>query len=625
MPSKTLVVGLTRDASGRKQYWNSDLVRKACLLAEKELDTQTRQGKKEFEHATRIAKNLLDYGFDNTTIAAGIVHELEEKAGTSAEKIALLLGKEVESIVTEYTKIREIEKRNLEKISREMLSTIILATAKDLRALFIKIVAKIETLQRSEGLSKSELHAEAKGGLHIYAPICQKLGLYELQALLEDNSLKIMKLKVYNRIKTLLGKTGEERNREVEKAIAGFSQLIGRRRKGVVLYGRAKSIYSIYEKIQQGRRFEEIYDLLGIRMVCNSIRECYELLGIVHSEYKTVPNQFTDYIANPKKNGYRSIHTAVFWDSVPIEVQIRTWEMHYEDETGLASHWQYKQYAEDRFFDKKLSWVKQLVEWHRASQEDGNLVHSLKMGFDQNRIFVFTPKQQVVVLPEGSSPIDFAFAIHSDLGRKCLKAKVNGKIVPLSHNLENADQVEIITGNHVEIKRHWLSFAKSHKAQAKIKQKLGIKPPKKKMLLGKKTGVLTSDTNTRIAKCCNPVPGDEIAGVRTTKRKISVHRAGCSNVGSVLKEKRLKINWDIAKRDYIVGIKVKARDSPGLLPAILKIISKSNAAISSTDAKTSKNKILQCRFNVKIKNIEQLDGIIGKIAGLPTVFEAGRE
>jgi (p)ppGpp synthase/HD superfamily hydrolase len=345
----------------------------------------------------------------------------------------------------------------------------------------------------------------------------------------------------------------------------------------------------------------------------------------VHSEYKTVPNQFSDYIANPKKNGYRSIHTAVVWRGKPLEVQLRTWEMHYECETGLAAHWQYKQYAKDRFFDKRLSWAKQLVEWHRTTAKDGNFVHSLKMGFGRNKIFVFTPKQQVVVLPEASTPIDFAFAIHSDLGRKCLKAKVNDKIAPLSYKLDNAETVEIIPSKQVQTKRQWLTFAKSQKAQTKIKQSLGIKLPKKKKLPERKHGTLTSDKNSRIAKCCNPVPGDEILGVRTTKRKISVHRAECGNVNRIPKNKKLEIKWGLAEKDYVVGIRVKARGSPSLLPSILKIISASKVAITSTDAKTSSSNILHSKFNVKIKNIGQLDEIINRISALPAVFEAGRD
>ncbi len=599
------------------------LIEKAYKLAEKTIESKGAEGKKQLEQAERIAENLFELGFDNTTIAAGLVCGMYSEEEISDKEILEILGKEVESIAVDYGKIRKIEEKNFGKIDNKILSTIVLATARDLRSIFIKFATRLDVMQ-NETFGKKELGKKAEGALDIYAPICQKMGLYDLESMLEDNSLKILEPDTYNMISSLLGKTRKTRNKEVEIAIAEFSSYI-REKPTISIEGRAKSIYSIYKKMEeQGKAFEEIYDLVGIRIICDSVRECYEILGIVHSEYKTIPNQFTDYIANPKKNGYRSIHTAVEWKRKHLEVQIRTWEMHYECETGLAAHWNYKKYAKDKFFDKRLSLIKQLVDWHRTARNSESITHSLKMGFGQNKIFVFTPKQEVVVLLEGGSPLDFAFAIHSDLGIKCLRAKVNGKIVQLSHKLENGDLVEIITAKHSMIKRLWLSIAKSHKAQIKIRQKLGLKPGKKSLIKNKNEN-LTSDANTKIAKCCNPVPGDEIIGIRTTKRKISVHRASCRNVARVVKGKKIKISWDLAKKDYVVEIKVRARDSPGTLPTILKILEKSDVTITATDAKTSSNNVLQCKFNIKIKNLEQLDYIIEKIDNNPTVFNVERE
>jgi len=626
MSSKSLAIGLATDIREGRGGFDSDLIRKAFLFAESEFKTKPKIAREEIEHSARVAKKLFKYGFDNATIAAGMVHDLEQEVGTEPEKIAAELGKEIESIVTDYTKIKKIERENFGKISNQTLSSIILAMARDLRTIFVKIAAGFDKVQNPKNLDKRKQRINAEAALNIYAPICQKLGLYELQGLLEDNALKTMQPKEYQKIMELLDKTRKEREAEVESAVAEFSEIAEKEKKVVEVQGRTKSIYSIYKKMeQQNRAFENIFDLVGIRMICNSVKECYELLGVVHSEYRTVPNQFNDYIANPKKNGYRSIHTAVLWNNLPLEVQIRTWEMHYECETGLASHWQYKRYAKDKFFDKRLALAKQLVEWHKQARNAGNLGHSLKMGFEQNKIFVFTPKHKVVVLPEASTPIDFAFAIHSDLGRKCLKAKVNGKIVSLSHNLDNADIVEIITGKQLQVKRPWLSFVKSHKAQAKLRQLLGIKPAKGKPLIDRKEETLTSDKNIRIAKCCNPVPGDGIVGVRTTKRKVSVHRAECKNAARITKEKTVKIKWGLAEKNYVVGITVRAKDRPGLLPSILKIMDNSKVAIASTDAKVGKGNLMQCKFNVKIKNIEQLSGIMGKIRELPTVFETKRE
>jgi GTP pyrophosphokinase len=612
------VVGLEKRFGNEKQG-QLELFRKAFALAEKKLPEYF------VKHSLNVSRILSEHGFDNVTVIAGLAHDLCTKGDMAREEVAEELGSEIGSIVSEFAKIDRVENENTGKISNEMLSTIILASATDLRTIFIKIVARIEHLDNPAGLEKWLLVKLSNESLYIYAPICQKLGLYELQALLEDRGLKVTQPRVFEKIRKLIGKSRAERQAEVEDAIAEFSGLFEKNGKKVTVHGRAKSFYSIFEKMQMQRiGFGEVFDRIGVRAICDSVQECYEVLGIVHSKFKTVPNQFDDYIANPKKNGYKCIHTVVLWNGKPLEVQIRTWEMHYEDETGIASHWQYKNYAEDKFFDHRLKLAKQLVDWHREARSTGGLAHSLKIDFGQNRVFVFTPENKIVVLPESSTPIDFAFAIHSDLGSRCNKAKVNGKIVPLSHSLENADIVEVMTSKQSQVKRQWLSFIKSHKAQAKIRQLLGIKPLKKKALieLGKES--LTSDENTRIAKCCNPVPGDEIVGVRTTKRKISVHRENCRNIAKIAAARKIKIKWGLAEKDYVVSLRVKARDRPGLLPAILKIINEKDTSITSTNAKTGRSKIMQCDFNVRIKNLGQVGKMIKKINELPGVFEASR-
>ena len=397
-----------------------------------------------------------------------------------------------------------------------------------------------------------------------------------------------------------------------------------RESRDTTIEGRAKHFYAIYRKMsEQKKSFDEIYDLLGIRIICDSIKECYEVLGVVHSNYNVVSNKFTDYIANPKKNGYRSIHTVVEWHNMPLEVQIRTWDMHYENEAGFAAHWQYKHYAEDKYFDKKLTWAKQLVEWQRKTKAGRELIHSLKIDFGRNSIFVFTPKRQVIVLPERSTPVDFAFAVHSDLGYKCSKAKVNGKIVSLNHELENTDTVEIIPAKREQVKGQWLGFAKSAKALTKIRQRLGIKtgkPAKEK----KQRFATTSDKAVRIAKCCNPLPGDEIVGFRTTKRKITIHRKECRNMQGLKRERRMPVGWGLSKKGYDARIKVHARDSPMLLPTILHVFDEAKVVINSTNAKANPNKTLTCTFNHRINNLDQLGNVIKKVERLPTVFRVER-
>lgn len=623
MAGKTAAVGLFKRYANLKE--GKTLIKDAFEFAEEEFKEQGEFGEKNLAHGVRVAERLFDLGFDSVTVAAGLLHDLEETEKRPEKVIVSKMGKEIASIVSEYNKIRQIEDKNIDNTSTNILSTIILAGAKDIRTIFVVFASRIDMLENQPEIGKLSPEGLAKGALEIYAPMCQKLGLYSLQSLLEDSSLKILKPKVYKEISLLIGQPSRERKEAVKRAIQEFSDFLKQADKNVSVQGRAKSIYSIYEKMEsQGLKSEGIFDLLGVRVICNSVRECYEILGIVHSKYKNIPNKFSDYISNPKKNKYRSIHTVVLWEGKPLEVQIRTWEMHYECETGLSSHWQYKNYAEDKFFDRKLSWAKQVVDWHRALK-GRSIIHSLKMDFGKNRIFVFTPKHQVVVLPEASSPIDFAFAIHTGIGSKCQKAKVDGKIVPLSQKLENGNVVEIITATTIQVKRPWLSIVKSSKARSKIKQRLGIKTSQKTVLIKTKQETLTSDKQTRIARCCNPVPGDEIVGVRTTKRKISIHRAECENVKQAGQEKKINIKWGLAEKDYVVGLTIRARDSPQLLPSILNIIGKEKAQIVSTDTRTDKNKILECEFNIRIKNTMQLAAVIQKLESLSSVFEIKRE
>ncbi len=604
----------------------STLVERAYCFAEKELKAKdSNHGEERLQHALRSATILSRLGFDDTTIAAALLHDTLTAGYTTAEKIESLFGSDMTLIVAEYAKLLEIEQKNFGKMDTKLLSEVILATAKDIRAIFVKIATRLDVLENPQLIDQKELNTRALVALNIYSPICHKLGLYDLKGVLEDNSLKVLKPTIFRKIEQLVGKTREERDNAVAEAVAEFRRMMQEEKKGVRVEGRAKHFYAIYRKMtEQNKRFDEICDLLGVRIICDSVRECYEVLGIVHSCYEILPNKFTDYIANPKENRYRSIHTVIKWRGAPLEVQIRTWEMHYENETGVAAHWQYKHYAEDKYFDKKLSWAKQLVEWHmKARERDESIKSSLKINFGKNRIFVFTPKKQVIGLPEKSTPIDFAFAIHSDLGYKFGKAKVNGKQVPLSYELENADSIEIIPAKKPQVKRQWLSFAKSNKALSKIRQRLGIKTSKKRKKKPKDTAT-TADKAVKIARCCNPLPGDEIIGFRTTKRKISIHRKECKNLQKAKKERLVSVSWDLAKRDYSVEIKVHAKETPQLLPTILGIFDEAKVSINSTNAKVNPNDTATCIFNIKINNPNQLETVIKRIGQLPAVFSVER-
>ncbi|MDD5148698.1 MAG: TGS domain-containing protein, partial [Candidatus ainarchaeum sp.] len=365
-------------------------------------------------------------------------------------------------------------------------------------------------------------------------------------------------------------------------------------------------------------------DLRGARIICDSVKQCYEILGVIHTNYQIVPEEFDDYIVSPKGNNYRSLHTVIVWQKKKVEVQIRTWEMHWDNESGFASHWAYKDYEPNRYFDQKLGWGLALMEWLQTKDKSKKFMESLKMDFGEDRVFVLTPKNKVIALPGKATPVDFAFAIHSDLGLKCQKAKVNGKIVPLDYALENADLVEIIPASAVQAKRDWLGFVRSEKAKTKIRQKLGIKLSRKKKP-GTKKALTTASTSVRLAKCCNPLPGEEITGVKTTKRKIIAHKSGCRNVSKTPRQKLVELDWEIGSgKRFAVKIQVKARESASLLPGILNAISSSGATLVSTGAKSDKNRVITASFEIRIQQAKQFEKIMQKIKKLPQVFEAGR-
>lgn len=575
-------------------------------------------------HLLSGAQILAELNLDEETISAGILHNILDDGKTTETELAEKFGNQIAVIVKEYNKIKEIESANIEKISNTELSNVLLATITDIRTLFLRFATRIDSLRNIEEFSKKEQLDLAKTTMEIYAPICHKLGVYGIKWELEDLAFKKLQSEIYYKLKEKVGEKRIEREKTIREAIEGLSEKIEKENIHCNIYGRPKHFYGIYKKmLASKKKFSELSDLLAIRIICNSLKECYEILGIVHSQYDYVPQFFDDYISTPKPNGYKSIHTTIKWKGKLIEVQIRTWEMHCNAEDGLAAHWQYKQYEKNPYFDKELSIAKQLVEWQSSRNDSKNLMKFLRVGFEGKKIFVFTPKKEVIVLPENSTPIDFAFAVHSDVGKRCHKAKVNEKIVPLDCKLQNADAIEILTSKIPQVKQQWLYIVRSEKAKTKIKQFLGIrekfKPEKKEHA----EEVKIDEKHARMAKCCNPVSGDETIGYKTTKRKITIHRKNCKNIEGAPKKMLVKISLG-EKESYNVKLKVSALDETGLLPKILNKIVENRAAIISTKTGISPNKTLECMFTIKIKNLMQLQQIIKNIETIPTVHEVER-
>lgn len=370
-----------------------------------------------------------------------------------------------------------------------------------------------------------------------------------------------------------------------------------------------------------GKMFNELNDLLGLRILCKDEESCYKILGAIHSNYIYLPEYFDDYISRPKKNHYKSIHTTVLWNDEPLEIQIRTEKMHNEAEGGIAAHWKYKKYSKNLHFDKKLSWARQLVERQRKTKNLASVFHSIEMQLGKREIFVLTPKKEVIVLPENSTPIDFAFAIHTNLGSKCKQARVNGKLIPLDYHLSNGDVVVIDTSKRTQTKRGWLGFVKSEKAKRKIRNALSIilKPKKRK------TETHINDDKIIIAECCNPLPGDDCIIYKTTKRKLMVHKADCDNIKKISKEKIRKISSNLKKSSkYSASINVVATDRAGLLTDLLDVFDDAKLEVIRTEAKSKTDGTITCAFKINVKNTEQAEKIIAKISCIDFVHSAER-
>ncbi len=595
------------------------IVKKAHSFASKKHGNELFNKRPFIEHSLSTAQIVadLDLGEENTAIA--LLHNIFDNNKAEESEILEEFGEDILTVLKEYKKLKEIEKANFGKISDADLTNVLLSSVTDARTLFIKIAARMDSLRTINDFPKKEQIEKASSAFNIYVPICHKLGIYALKHELEDLAFKKLQPEEYNKIKGLAKDKKEEREKTINEFIEEISEKIKKSNIPASIYGRVKNFYGIYKKMKNaGKKFSELNDLLGIRIICNSVKECYEILGIIHSNYESSSQYFDDYISSPKPNGYKSIHTTVKWKNKIIEIQLRTWEMHRAAEDGLAAHWQYKQYEKSKYFDKDLSIAKQIVEWQRTSKESKNLTKFLKLGFGGKKVFVFTPKREVIVLPEKSTPIDFAFAVHSDIGKNCSKAKVNNKIVPLDYELQNGETIEIITSKKPQVKRQWLYFTQSEKAKTKIKRILGIK---EKFKPQKKNRLAVQESQIRIAQCCNPVPGDDIVGVKTTKRKIIVHRKNCKNIGNI--SKTIDILWN-QKESHLVKIKVSALDDPGLLAMILTKIAKNGAEITNTNTSISSKNTTSLIFTIKIKNLIQLEKITGDIENIPIISSVER-
>ncbi|MFW6230589.1 MAG: RelA/SpoT family protein, partial [Nanoarchaeota archaeon] len=609
--------------SGVKAYnphADERLIRKACIAAyESHRDQRRASGQPYFMHCYEVAKILAGLRMDSHTIIAGLLHDTLEDTGLGEAFLKKEFDDETLELVKSVTKLDNASIENLEFETEEdqraeNIRKVLLATSKDVRVIIIKLADRLHNMRTLKHLKTEKQKVIAAETLDIYAPIAQKLGINSIKSELEDLSFRYLNKNAYLDFKKRINKTRETREREVREIMTEVEKALDQNGIKATVTGRAKHFYSIYKKITiRNKEFNEIYDLLAIRIITKTIRDCYAALGIVHEKWKPMPGKFKDYIAVPKSNGYQSLHTTVMGSHGRIlEVQIRTEEMHLAAEQGVAAHWRYKGTDADKKFDRQIGWLKQILDWRMHSADAKEFLENMKVDLFEKEIFVFTPKGDPLCLPENATPVDFAYAVHTDIGNHCAKAKVNGQMATLDTILTPGDIVEIITQKNARPSRAWLSFVKSASARAKIKSALHIKShldPKRQRIEEDERKHAESDLKNmnimvegkhyplKISKCCNPKKGDDIVGFRTKDGKIAIHTRTCDNVHLYEPSKKVDISVQNIKPETI-HLMVNVKDQIGALAKILSLISEEERNVVEVNTKPGKNNQVIMRLEV---------------------------
>ncbi len=454
--------------------YDVELIGKAYDVAAKMHEGQLRKsGEPYLIHPIAVVKILAELGMDEDTLVAGLLHDVVEDTEYTKEQLVEEFGDEVALLVDGVTKIGSLAYENKEERQAETLRKMFLAMSKDIRVLIIKLADRLHNLRTINYMTANKIKEKCSETLDIYAPLASRLGIYNVKFELEDICLRYLWPEEYKDLTEKIHAKKEEREESLNKIISEVDNALKDSDIDYEIYGRTKHFYSIFRKMKfQNKQLDEIFDLMAVRIIVDSVQDCYAILGLVHSMWTPIPGRFKDYIAMPKPNMYQSIHTTVIGDTgAPFEIQIRTKEMHRIAEYGIAAHWKYKEGVSQDQEEVKLSWLRQSLEWQKDLDNPKEFLETLKMDLFENQVFVFTPKGDVMELPAGSTPLDFAFKVHSEVGAKCVGAKINGKMVTIDHKLENGDIIEIVTSaNSSGPSIDWLKIVKTSTARTKIRQ-----------------------------------------------------------------------------------------------------------------------------------------------------------
>ena len=702
-----------------------DQIMKAFTLADKAHEGQFRaSGEPYIMHPLAVAEILAHLQIDHITLIAALLHDVVEDTEYTKEDIEKLFGSEVAFLVDGVTKLNQFQYETKEDRQMENYRKMILAMAKDVRVVVIKLGDRLHNMRTLKHMRSDKQKRIAKETLEIFAPLAHRLGIFNVKWELEDLSFRYLEPDKYYDLVDQMKQKRQAREDIVNDTMAQLTKALGEAGIKADIKGRPKHFYSIYKKMKKDNRdLSQIYDLLAVRVIVDTVPDCYAVLGIAHSLWKPLPYRFKDYISMPKSNMYQSLHTTVIGTmGQPVEIQIRTWEMHRVSEYGVAAHWRYKEGNKngDKDFDQKVAWLRQVLEWQDTSNPK-ELVNALKLDVFSGEVFVCTPKGDVVKLPIGSVPLDFAYRVHTDVGHRCVGAKVNGKIVPLDYTLQNGDIVDIITSKTGKPSLDWLNIVGSSESKNKIRnwfkrenkeeniekglealereakrlnyswkelcaenriqqvvkqlksntedemyaacgyggipvstvllrlvelykkskeheesrktteqiiEKLKVQGAKKAK---NGTGVLVKGepgVMVRMAKCCNPVPGDDIIGYITTGRGVSVHRSDCTSLGHTPEdlERMIEVSWDEASSEsFHVGIDIQAYDRSGILMEVMAVLSELKITITNMNAKVLENtKNVIINIVVEIRDISQLDFVMTKLRRIREVYTVQR-
>ncbi|SEF92524.1 GTP pyrophosphokinase [Caloramator fervidus] len=693
-----------------------EMVKKAYHVAEKAHEGQVREsGDPYILHPVEVALILIEMGLDTDTICAALLHDVVEDTHLSYDDLKREFNESIAELVDGVTKLGKIEYKSKEEQQAENIRKVLIAMAKDIRVILIKLADRLHNMRTLKYLPPEKQKAKAQETLDIYAPLAHRLGIYKIKWELEDLALRYLHPEEYYDLVAKVQKKRIEREKEINEIINILKEKLEQAGIRADIEGRPKHFYSIYRKMHyKNKTFDQIFDLLAVRIIVDTVKDCYATLGIVHTLWKPIPGRFKDYIAMPKPNMYQSLHSTVIGpNGQPFEIQIRTWEMHRTAEYGIAAHWKYKEGINNKNLDidEKLQWLRQILELQKEAKDAKEFMENVKIDLFSDEVFVFTPKGAVINLPVDSTPIDFAYKIHTDIGNKCIGAKVNGRMVPLDYKLKTGDIVEIITStNSKGPSRDWLNIVKSSQAKSKIKQwfkrtfkeeniekgqesfekeakRQGLnvnellkheyvetvlkkfnftnledlysaigngaltvhqvinkfkeelkkeepkiveeKDKKEKKTEIKKPGIVVEGEKNlfvRFAKCCNPVPGDEIIGFITRGRGISIHRKDCSNFKYLSKEEPDRVveaSWTGEHNaTFLAEIFIEANDRHGLITDISSILTSSKLPIKAINART-KNNLALINLTVEVTSVEQIQKLIKdfrKINGVIDVY-----